>query len=94
MLGHLDIWHLSLRESPFRHLVVAALTHFLPSLDNDDFRSSSLTSNLVAMTSYTLFCFPQHIRNSAFPHVNSTGILPSVSGSLHDTSADMCYLEA
>jgi hypothetical protein len=43
------------------------------------------------MTSYTHFCFFQHIRNSAFPHINSNAILPSAEGSLRDALAETCY---
>ena len=46
------------------------------------------------MTSYTHFCFFQHIRNSAFPHVNSNAILPSAEGSLRDALAETCYFYA
>ncbi|KAH9976701.1 hypothetical protein BGW80DRAFT_1289854 [Lactifluus volemus] len=46
------------------------------------------------LTYYTHFCFPQHIRNSAFSHVNPSGILPSVKGSPHDAFAETCYLKA
>ena len=46
------------------------------------------------MTSYTHFCFLRHIRGSAFPHVNSSAVLPSAEGSLRDALAETCYFYA
>ncbi|KAI0251640.1 hypothetical protein BJV78DRAFT_1282308 [Lactifluus subvellereus] len=55
---------------------------------------SSPAFNLVAMTSYTHFCFLQHIRTSAFPRVNPSAVLPSAEGSLRDALAETCYFYA
>ena len=55
---------------------------------------SSPAFNLVSMTSYNHFCFLQHIRNSAFPHVNPSAVLPSAEGSLRDALAETCYFYA
>jgi hypothetical protein len=38
-------------------------------------------TDFVAMSSYDHFCFLQHIRTSAFPHVNPSAVLPSAKGS-------------
>jgi hypothetical protein len=44
------------------------------------------------MSSWIYFCFLQiDIRSSAFPYVNSSAVLPSAAGSLHDALAEMCY---
>ncbi|KAF8465157.1 hypothetical protein DFH94DRAFT_360910 [Russula ochroleuca] len=50
--------------------------------------------NFVAMSSYNHFCFLQHIRSSAFPHVNPNAVLPSAEGSLRDALAETCYFYA
>ena len=55
---------------------------------------SSPAFNLVFMTSYSHFCCLQHIRNSAFPHVNPSVVLPSAKGSLHDVFAETYYFYA
>ncbi|KAI0044572.1 hypothetical protein FA95DRAFT_1562103 [Auriscalpium vulgare] len=55
---------------------------------------SSPAFNFVSMTSYTNFCVMQHIRNSAFPHVNPNAALPSTEGSLRDALAETCYFYA
>ena len=55
---------------------------------------SSPAFNLVSMTSYSHFCFLQHIRNSAFPSVNPSAVLPSAEGSLRDALAETCYFYA
>lgn len=55
---------------------------------------SSPAFNFVSMTSYNHFCFLQHIRNSAFPRVNSSAVLPSAEGSLRDALAETCYFYA
>ncbi|KAI0299996.1 hypothetical protein B0F90DRAFT_1926006 [Multifurca ochricompacta] len=55
---------------------------------------SSPAYNLVAMTSYNHFCFLQHIRNSALPHVKPSAVLPSAEGSLRDALAETCYFYA
>jgi len=46
------------------------------------------------MSSYDHFCFLQHIRTSAFPHVNPSAVLPSAEGSLRDALAETCYFYA
>jgi hypothetical protein len=46
------------------------------------------------MSSYNHFCFLQHIRSSAFPHVNPNAVLPSAEGSLRDALAETCYFYA
>ncbi len=46
------------------------------------------------MSSYDHFCFLQHIRFSAFPHVNPSAVLPSAEGSLRDVLAETCYFYA
>jgi len=46
------------------------------------------------MSSYNHFCFLQHIRTSAFPHVNPSAVLPSVESSLRDALAETCYFYA
>lgn len=50
------------------------------------------------MTSYTHFCFMQHIRASAFPRLNPDAKLPAThpharthEGSLRDALAETCY---
>ncbi len=43
------------------------------------------------MSTYNHFCFPQHIRPSAFRHVSPSVVLPSTEGSLHDVFAETCY---
>ncbi|KAI0065128.1 hypothetical protein BV25DRAFT_1836476 [Artomyces pyxidatus] len=55
---------------------------------------SSPAFNFVSMTSYTNFCVMQHIRNSAFPHVNPNAALPSAEGSIRDALAETCYFYA
>ncbi|KAF8261984.1 hypothetical protein EI94DRAFT_1809524 [Lactarius quietus] len=55
---------------------------------------SSPAFNFVSMTSYSHFCFLQHIRNSAFPRVNPSAVLPSAEGSLRDALAETCYFYA
>ena len=55
---------------------------------------SSPAFNFVSMRSYSHFCFLQHIRNSAFPHVNPSAVLPSAEGSLRDALAETCYFYA
>lgn len=55
---------------------------------------SSPAFNFVSMASYNHFCFLQHIRNSAFPRVNSSAVLPSAEGSLRDALAETCYFYA
>jgi hypothetical protein len=50
--------------------------------------------NLVSMMSYTHFCFLWHIHSLAFPHINSSVVLPSAKGSLHDALAETCYFYA
>jgi len=55
---------------------------------------SSPAFNFAAMSSYNHFCFLQHIRNSAFPHVNPSAVLPSAEGSLRDALAETCYFYA
>ncbi|KAH9953468.1 hypothetical protein BC827DRAFT_134941 [Russula dissimulans] len=55
---------------------------------------SSPAFNFVAMSSYNHFCFLQHIRTSAFPHVNPSAVLPSVESSLRDALAETCYFYA
>ncbi|KAI0320240.1 hypothetical protein OF83DRAFT_631016 [Amylostereum chailletii] len=52
---------------------------------------SSPAFNFVSMTSYANFCFMQHVRNSAFPSVDSKAVLPSAEGSLRDALAETCY---
>jgi hypothetical protein len=47
---------------------------------------SSAGFNYVSMTSYTHFCFFQHIRLSAF--------MPSAGGSIHDGLAETCWFYA
>jgi hypothetical protein len=44
------------------------------------------------MSSCDHYCLLQHIRSSAFPYVNSSGILPSAEGSLRNTLAVTCHL--
>ncbi|KAI9456816.1 hypothetical protein BJY52DRAFT_1187652 [Lactarius psammicola] len=55
---------------------------------------SSPAFNFVSITSYNHFCFLQHIRNSAFPRVNPSAVLPSAEGSLRDALAETCYFYA
>ncbi|KAI9439198.1 hypothetical protein H4582DRAFT_2119755 [Lactarius indigo] len=55
---------------------------------------SSPAFNFVSMASYNHFCFLQHIRNSAFPRVNPSAVLPSAEGSLRDALAETCYFYA
>jgi hypothetical protein len=55
---------------------------------------SSPAFNLVSMMSYMHFCFLQHICSSAFPHVNSSVILPSTEGLLCDVLTETCYIYA
>jgi hypothetical protein len=55
---------------------------------------SSPAFNLVSMTSYMHFCFLRHIRSLAFPHVNSSTVLPSAEASLRDALAETCYFYA
>ncbi|KAI0263628.1 hypothetical protein BC834DRAFT_844491 [Gloeopeniophorella convolvens] len=50
--------------------------------------------NLAAMSSYSHFCFLQHIRNSAFPRAGAGAVLPSAEGSLRDALAETCYFYA
>ncbi|TFY58149.1 hypothetical protein EVG20_g8264 [Dentipellis fragilis] len=52
---------------------------------------SSPAFNFVSMTSYSNFCFMQHIRISAFPGMNPTAALPSNETSLRDALAETCY---
>lgn len=47
--------------------------------------------NFVCMSSYTHFCFFQHIRASAIPRVRSRAILPSAEGSWRDVISETSY---
>ena len=46
------------------------------------------------MTSYSYFCFLQHIRNAAFPHVKPSTVLPFAEGLLGVILTETCYFYA
>ncbi len=43
------------------------------------------------MSTYNHFCFLQHIRFLAFPHINPSAVLPSAERSLRDVLTETCY---